>query len=367
MKILIGNIFDTSMKTLVNTVNCVGVMGKGIALEFKKRFPDIYKEYVKLCDQKLVRPGKPFFYQDLLGTSVLMFPTKDHWRSPSKLEYIVDGLNWFVENYQQLGITSIAFPPLGCGNGGLTWDVVGPIMYNKLSSLPIDIEIYAPFGTKSEQLTVEYLSTAKVQDDAAITGNLPGGFNDRWLMILEVIRKVNEGKYTLHVGRVILQKICYILTRCGIQTGFTFVKSWYGLYAEQVHAAISALSNANLILEKQAPHGKMIEVHVSPSFVLQRKNYSAAEIESLDSCIDLFCRIKNTDQAEMIATIIYEYDELKKNSENVSEQDVLDGVMTWKKRWIGQKENEVKAAIKDLAMLGWIKPIPSYAEEEYLF
>ena len=69
----------------------------------------------------------------------------------------------------------------------------------------------------------------------------------------------------------------------------------------------------------------------------------------------------------MIATIIYEYDELKKNSENVSEQDVLDGVMTWKKRWIGQKENEVKAAIKDLAMLGWIKPIPSYAVDEYLF
>ena len=187
MKVLIGNMFDSSMKTLVNTVNCVGVMGKGVALEFKKRFPEMYKEYARLCDQKQVLPGKPYFYQDLCGTSILVFPTKDHWRSPSKLKYIVDGLDWFVQNYQNYNITSIAFPPLGCGNGGLTWDVVGPIMYEKLYSLPIDVEIYAPYGTKTEQLSKSFLSAERVISDFQLSGNTINGFNDRWLLILEVI------------------------------------------------------------------------------------------------------------------------------------------------------------------------------------
>ena len=161
MKVLIGNIFDSTMQTLVNTVNCVGVMGKGLALEFKRRFPDMFKEYVKLCEQKQVRPGQPYLYQDFLGTSILNFPTKDHWRSPSKLEYIINGLDWFVEKYKSYGITSIAFPPLGCGNGGLSWETVSPIMYEKLSQLPIKIEIYAPYGTKPEYISTAFLTSPK--------------------------------------------------------------------------------------------------------------------------------------------------------------------------------------------------------------
>ena len=158
MRVIIDDIMSSKKQTLVNTVNCVGVMGKGIALEFKRKYPDMYKEYVSRCKEHAVRPGKPYLYSDLTGASVLLFPTKDHWRSPSKLEYIIDGLDWFTEHYKDLGITSVAFPPLGCGNGGLKWEVVGPIMYQKLSKLPIDVDIYAPFGTKKEYLTEEYLS-----------------------------------------------------------------------------------------------------------------------------------------------------------------------------------------------------------------
>ena len=105
----IGDIFSSEMKTLVNTVNCVGVMGKGIALEFKKRYPKMYREYMAMCENGHIRPGKPYYYEDAEGNSVLNFPTKDHWRSPSKLSYIIDGLQWFRDNYDKLGITSIAF------------------------------------------------------------------------------------------------------------------------------------------------------------------------------------------------------------------------------------------------------------------
>ena len=132
MIIKIGNMFESDVKTLVNTVNCVGVMGKGIAAEFKKKYPKMFDEYTAMCECGIVKPGLPYYYTDLTGASILNFPTKDHWRSPSRLSYIISGLKWFRENYQSLGITSIAFPPLGCGNGGLDWEMVGPIMYEYL-------------------------------------------------------------------------------------------------------------------------------------------------------------------------------------------------------------------------------------------
>lgn len=144
LQVKTGNLFDSQAKTLVNTVNCAGVMGKGIALEFKRRFPEMYQEYVELCRRNLVKPGVPYLYQNLFGDSILNFPTKNHWRLPSKLSYIQDGLQWFREHYQENHIDSIAFPALGCGAGGLSWNVVSQVMYQALQDLPIEIEIYAP-------------------------------------------------------------------------------------------------------------------------------------------------------------------------------------------------------------------------------
>lgn len=367
MKVLIGDLFESRMQTLVNTVNCVGVMGKGVALEFKKRYPEMFKEYAGLCESKKIQPGLPYLYHDLTGASVLLFPTKDHWRSPSRMEYIIRGLDWFVDHYQELGIQSIAFPPLGCGNGGLSWETVGPLMVQKLNKLPIEIEIYAPFGTKAEQLKPEFLNSPLDSDAAAYVGKRGTEINDRWMMILEVIREVNQGTYTLHVGRVIYQKICYILTRGGIQTGFAFIKSWYGPYSKEAEDAIGVLANANLMTEKQIQGSNMIEMNVTPAFAFDRSKYSTDELKEMEKCTDLFCRVKNTNHAEIIATVIYTYDELCSKAANVSEQDVFNGVMEWKKRWQDDKEDEVKAAIRDLAMLGWIRPVPSFGTREIVF
>ena len=155
----VGNIFESNASTLVNAVNCVGVMGKGLALEFKKRYPEMFRDYVARCADGMVKPGLPYLYRDLLGISILNFPTKDHWRGPSKLSYVTDGLKWFIHNYEELNITSIAFRALGCGNGGLEWSLVGPIVYGLLGNLLIDIEIYAPYGTSPELSSAEYLES----------------------------------------------------------------------------------------------------------------------------------------------------------------------------------------------------------------
>lgn len=139
-----GDIFASNAQTLVNAVNCVGVMGKGVALEFKKRYPYMFKKYAKLCAEKQIKPGVPHYYSDATGASIINFPTKYHWREPSKLLYIKNGLEWFRDNYRRLGIMSVAFPALGCGNGGLLWGIVSELMCETLRDLPIEIEIYAP-------------------------------------------------------------------------------------------------------------------------------------------------------------------------------------------------------------------------------
>lgn len=139
-----GNIFESEAETLVNAVNCVGIMGKGIALEFKNRYPKMFTEYQDMCSKNEMTIGRLHYYRDTTGISIINFPTKNHWRSKSNLEYVISGLDCFVKNYEKLGIKSIAFPALGCGNGGLSWETVEPIMYEKLKDLPIYIEVYSP-------------------------------------------------------------------------------------------------------------------------------------------------------------------------------------------------------------------------------
>ena len=135
------SVMDSPAQTLVNTVNCVGVMGKGIAKAFRERYPAMFGPYKRICDEKLLEPGKLWLWQSE-DHSVLNFPTKIHWRNPSRIEWIEMGLKKFVDSYEERGITSISFPRLGCGNGGLDWDEVRPLMERYLAPLPIDIFIH---------------------------------------------------------------------------------------------------------------------------------------------------------------------------------------------------------------------------------
>ncbi len=220
--IKIGNLFDSNAKTLVNTVNCVGVMGKGIAAEFKKRYPAMFEEYKRRCDAGQVQLGYPYHYRDLTGVSLVNFPTKQHWRSPSRLQDIEHGLDHFVASYAAWGITSVAFPPLGCGNGGLEWSDVGPLMYRKLISLPIPVEIYAPYGTSARQLSTDFLGQSTIP--RVTVGAQHEKLKDEWLAILEVVYQLSQQPYANPVGRTIFQKISYIMTELGVDTGLVFRK-----------------------------------------------------------------------------------------------------------------------------------------------
>lgn len=139
-----GNIFDSECDALVNPVNCVGVMGAGLAKQFKQRYPLMNCFYVSVCSNKQIKPGALRYCKE--GEKcIILFPTKTHFKFPSKIEYIESGLDYFAENYRFLtvqGIKSFAFPLLGCGCGGLKKDEVLPLMIDKLKNCDCDIEIY---------------------------------------------------------------------------------------------------------------------------------------------------------------------------------------------------------------------------------
>ncbi len=143
-----GNIFTTQAHTIVNTINCVGVMGAGIAFEFKLREPEMFKQYQQFCENKQITTGKLWVYQSATNDKqakyqkILNFPTKNHWKYPSKKEYLEKGLQNFVASYQARGIQSIAFPLLGADKGGLNPKESQQIMEHYLNQCDIPVEIW---------------------------------------------------------------------------------------------------------------------------------------------------------------------------------------------------------------------------------
>lgn len=162
LQVLEGDMFFSKMQTLTISVNCVGIMGKGLAARAKYLFPDVFVYYNDLCRKKRMKLGKPFLYKpdyslpdqladepttlsDADATSwFLLFPTKDHWQNRADLPGIEKGLRWIVDNYRELGLTSLALPALGAGLGGLEWKQVGPLICSYMSELDIPVRVYLP-------------------------------------------------------------------------------------------------------------------------------------------------------------------------------------------------------------------------------
>ena len=182
-----GNIFNSEAQTVVNTINCVGAMGKGIALVYKLRYPKMYELYKDHCRMGTIEIGKLWLYRvENTFPWVLNFPTKYHWRYPSKIEYLERGLSKFCATYREQGIKSIAFPLLGAQNGGLDIDSVKNLMTEYLKNCDIDIEIY------------EY--------DAEVADDLFDKFVENWNSL-----SVEEIKSSTGLGKIRIENITAVL------------------------------------------------------------------------------------------------------------------------------------------------------------
>jgi len=358
----IGDLFESKAQTLVNTVNCVGVMGKGIALEFKERFPAMFEDYQARCTKHEVRLGEPYLYRELVPPWVLNFPTKDHWRSVSRLGDIIRGLNYLEQHYKDWGIESLAVPPLGCGHGQLEWRVVGPTLYRHLSRFDIPIQLFAPHGTSSAELDPDFLAVAGIEPStvSAPKAAVPQRIPPAWIALVAVVAKIQHEPFHWPVGRVTFHKIAYFATIDGLPTDLSFRRASFGPFSPDLKPMVAKLVNNGLVVEE--PLGQMFSLRPGPTFRDAVRTYRA-EIESwapmLRRVTDLFLRMRTAD-AEIAATVVHVAREKAGSGEPVAELDVFDGVFEWKKKHRPPLvETEVAAAIRNLNLLGWVHLVPS--------
>ncbi|HOZ46674.1 MAG TPA: macro domain-containing protein [Candidatus Hydrogenedentes bacterium] len=356
MKVLVGDLFQSKAQTLINTVNCVGVMGKGIALEFKKRFPDMFEDYARRCARGQVKPGIPYLYRSVLPPQIVNFPTKDHWKSVSRIEDVRNGLKYLADHFREWEITSLAMPPLGCGNGQLEWRVVGPMIYRYATLMDIPVELYAPYGTPPRELTRDFLSQVPRCANGYAKESARGGLNAAWIALVEIIRRLENQPYCWPVGRTIFQKIAFVATREGLPTGLQYEKGSFGPFSGGLKAVQTRLVNDSLLQEERL--GRMFRVTVGPNYERLRKGFEGALSQwtaIIERTTDLFTRM-DTSRAEIAATILFAADALaRERTEPPLEGEVLASVMEWKqKRRPPLSENEVATAIRNLAMLHWL-------------
>ncbi|RZD78738.1 Appr-1-p processing protein [Streptomyces albidoflavus] len=226
-----GNLLGADTEAVVNTVNTVGVMGKGIALQFKQAFPENYKEYKAACEAGEVRLGEMFVFDShTLGPRryIINFPTKQHWRAKSKIADIERGLAALVEVIQKLHIGSIAVPALGCGNGGLDWSEVRPMIYEAFGRLPdVEVVLFPPTGApQPEAMPVATAAPNMTKGRAALVALING-----------YVEQAKSERFEASEGASLLeiQKLMYLLQVSGQPMRLSYAKGRYGPYAENLN------------------------------------------------------------------------------------------------------------------------------------
>lgn len=224
-----GNLLEADADALVNTVNCVGVMGKGIALQFKQAFPENYEKYRQACQRGEVKLGRMFVFGtgNLMGTKfIINFPTKQHWKGKSKIEDVDRGLDTLVEVIRANRIKSVAVPPLGCGNGGLDWSIVRKLIHRKLGELEdVNVLVFEPSGAPANR-------------EMKIATKEPNMSRGR-AALLGIFSKYLIPGYELTMLEI--QKLAYFLQEAGEPLKLDFVKDKYGPYAETLHHVLQRI------------------------------------------------------------------------------------------------------------------------------
>jgi O-acetyl-ADP-ribose deacetylase (regulator of RNase III) len=226
-----GDILNASVEALVNTVNCVGVMGRGIALQFRKAFPENFKAYEAACKRKEVVPGRMFVNETGLLTGprfVINFPTKRHWKGKSRIKDIEAGLVALAGEVKDRGIRSIAVPPLGCGLGGLDWSEVRPKIVAAFQDLQdVRVLLFEPSGAPKADEMVKELRAPKMTAGRAVLVELMSRYlaavMDPWITLLEI------------------HKLMYFMQEAGEKLRLNYEKATYGPYAKNLRHVLSVV------------------------------------------------------------------------------------------------------------------------------
>jgi len=332
----------------VNTVNTVGVMGKGIALQFKRAYPDMFKAYARAAKAEEIRIGRMHLWTtgQLDGPRLIInFPTKRHWRAGSKLADIEAGLTDLVRVIQEEHIESIAIPPLGCGHGGLKWSEVEPLMRRSLDQVDgVDVHIYAPVGAPSAT-------------DMRSAGPKPRMTHAR-AMLIAIVRRYSavalEG-----ATPIATQKLMYFTQAAGEDLGLRFAKCWYGPYADNLRAMLrdveghylEGFGDGSTRAEFREPFRLLTGAHEEAMEVLRRCDGS---LERIERVMELTVGYESSNALELLATV--HWIAHQPGMRNRSGVVVADAVRQWSSR----KERlfttgQVEKALAVLLERGWLK------------
>ena len=339
-----GNIITADAEALVNSVNCVGVMGKGVALQFRKAFPDNYDEYRRACDEGRVVPGEVLVTEtgSLVNPKYIVnFPTKRHWRGDSRLEDIRTGLDSLARELRRRGIASVAVPPLGCGNGGLDWEAVRPVVVEALADLTTKVTLFEP----------GYVPEA---GDQVVRTKRP-----RLTVLKALIIKLFHG-YALpghEISAIEAQKLAWLIDRAGEPTRLSFVKGEYGPYAEQLNFVLQEMDGHYLTGtgDRAQVRAQIIAV---PSAVAEAESFlegHSAAARRLDQVLNLVRGFETPYGMELLASV--DWIAHREEPPARSEDDAVRKVAEWSERKARLFHPEhVRRTWRHMAREGWLEP-----------
>lgn len=339
-----GDLLAADADALVNTVNTVGVMGKGIALQFKKRFPQNFTAYAAACKAEQVRLGEMFVYDSgsIVGTPrwIINFPTKSHWRARSRLEDVANGLDDLAKVIAELGITSIAVPPLGCGHGGLNWSEVEPLIHEKLGGLGVDVMVFPPEGPPPASSMVRESTRPTMSVGKAAL-----------VQLIDRYSPVALGATPIEV-----QKLMYFLQEAGQLLRLKYQKNLYGPYADNLRHVLNKVEGH--FLEGYGDgSGKVTDA--APITVLDGAAVEAAAVvetepalrERIDRVLALADGFESAYGMELLATVHW----AATYAGCDDRQCVVDTVRGWSQRKASMfTEQHIEIAIDQLIAHDWV-------------
>ena len=312
-----GDLLSADAEALVNTVNTVGVMGKGIALQFKQAFPDNYSAYEAACKRGQLEVGKMFvFCRDTFDDRriIINFPTKKHWRGKSKIKDIQSGLRALIEVVKSKGIRSIAVPPLGCGNGGLDWNEVRPLIEQAFSEVPeVAVQLFYPEGApRADEMKIATKRPVMTPGRAVVLGLL--------------------SRYALPGYRLTLleiQKLAYFLQETGQPLELDFQKQRYGPYAENLHFVLQHMEGHHV--RGYGDRSRDVSIELIPGAAREAEQFLAGDSETIERLARVSMLIEGYETPyglELLSTVhwvaVHEVPKARTNPE-----DAIAGVLSW--------------------------------------
>ncbi|HAH11151.1 MAG TPA: Appr-1-p processing protein [Alphaproteobacteria bacterium] len=336
-----GDILRADVEALVNTVNCVGIMGRGIALQFKNDFPENFKAYEAACEREEVRPGKMFVFETRTLTNpkfIINFPTKRHWRGKSRMEDIDSGLKALVEEIRTRGIRSIAIPPLGSGLGGLNWAEVRPRIVEALRFLN-DLQVIvfepnsAPVATKSREVPNMTAGRAAL---VVLMHRYLGGLMDPFITLIEI------------------QKLMYFMQEAGEPLRLNYIKHHYGPYADNLRHVLTKIEGHLVSGYNDGGDAPEKQLELVPGAVSEAEAFLEADGDTRDRFDRVGQLVEGFETPfglELLATVHW----VASRENAKSPKDAVDKVYAWNDRKKRFSPRQIALAYNRLVSMGWIE------------